>query len=75
MCVYCVAPEMLVFGGPLLQGTVQTFSEGMEWMVRCLLPIEPPFVPVPKKGDLTMCDNWRSISLLEFAVKLLGRIM
>ena len=30
MCVYCVAPEMLVFGGPLLEGTVQTFSEGVE---------------------------------------------
>ena len=44
-------------------------------MVRCLLPMEPLFVPVPKKGDLTMCDNWRSISLLECAVKLLRLIM
>ena len=30
---------------------------------------------VPKKGDLTMCDNWRGISLLDVPRKLLGRIV
>ena len=29
-------------------------------------------VPVPKKGDLTTCDNWRGINLLDVAGKLLG---
>ena len=28
-------------------------------------------VPVPKKGDLAMCDNWRGINLLDVARKLL----
>ena len=30
---------------------------------------------MPKKGDLTMCDNWRGISLLDVVGKLLGRIV
>ena len=32
-------------------------------------------VPVPKKGDLTISDNWRGISLLDVDGKLLGRIV
>ncbi len=32
-------------------------------------------VPIPKKGDLTMCDNWRGISLLDVTGKVLARIL
>ena len=32
-------------------------------------------VPVPKKGNLHCCDNWRGISLLDVVGKLLGRIV
>ena len=32
-------------------------------------------VPVPKKGDLSKCDNWRGIALLDVAGKLCGRII
>ena len=32
-------------------------------------------VPVPKKGDLRCCDNWRGISLLNVAGKLFARVM
>ena len=32
-------------------------------------------VPVPKKGDLQCCDNWRGISLLDVAGKLFARIV
>ena len=32
-------------------------------------------VPVPKKGDLTMCDNWRGISLLDVVEKVIARII
>lgn len=32
-------------------------------------------VAVPKKGDLTICDNWRGISLLDAVGKLLGRVL
>ena len=29
---------------------------------------DAPVAPVPKKGDLTICDNWRCNSLLDVAV-------
>ena len=32
-------------------------------------------VPIPKKGDLRSCDNWRGISLLDVVGKLLARIV
>ena len=32
-------------------------------------------VPVPKKGDLSCCDNWRGISLLDVMDKLLARVL
>ena len=32
-------------------------------------------VPIPKKGDLTRCDNWRGISLLDVAGKVFARIL
>ena len=32
-------------------------------------------VPVPKKGDLIKCDNWRGISLLDIMGKLFGKVL
>ena len=32
-------------------------------------------VPIPKKGDLTLCDSWRRISLLDVVGKLFAKIM
>ena len=32
-------------------------------------------VPIPKKGDLRHCDNWRGISLLDVVGKIMARIM
>ena len=32
-------------------------------------------VPIPKKGDLSVCDNWRGISLLDIGGKLFGKII
>ena len=32
-------------------------------------------VPVLKKGDLSICHNWRSISLLDVMGKLLARVI
>ena len=31
-------------------------------------------VPVPKKGNLQSCDNWRGISLLDVVGKVMGRV-
>ena len=30
-------------------------------------------VPIPKKGDLSLCDNWRGISLLDVGGKLFAK--
>jgi len=32
-------------------------------------------VKLPKKGDLTECNNWRGITLMVVAAKVLGRII
>ena len=32
-------------------------------------------VPIPKKGDLTLCDNWRDIALLDVVGKVLAKII
>ncbi len=32
-------------------------------------------IPIPKKGDLQKCDNWRGISLLDVVGKVLARII
>ena len=32
-------------------------------------------VPVPKKGDLSCCDNWKGISLLYMIGKLFARVL
>ena len=32
-------------------------------------------VPVPKKGDLSCCDNWRGISLLDVVGEVVARIL
>ena len=32
-------------------------------------------IPIPKKGNLRSCDNWRGISLLEVVGKVVARII
>jgi len=32
-------------------------------------------IPIPKKGDLSSCDNWRGISLLEVVGKVMAKIL
>ena len=32
-------------------------------------------VPIPKKGDLTKCDNWRGIALLDVVGKVVARVL
>ena len=37
--------------------------------------VDAVLVAIPKKGDLSVCDNWRGISLLDVFGKLLARIL
>ena len=32
-------------------------------------------VPIPKKGDLKSCDNWRGIALLDVVGKVVARLL
>jgi len=32
-------------------------------------------IPIPKKGNLHFCNNWRGIALLDVVGKLVGRIV
>ena len=32
-------------------------------------------VSIPKKGDLSICDNWRGISLLDLGGKLFAKVI
>ena len=33
------------------------------------------FIPIPKKGDLSRCDNWHGIALLEVVGKVVARVI
>ena len=69
-----VLPEMLkCCGTSMLERLVQLFhqiwEEGRvpsEWK-------DALIVPIPKKGDLSLCDNWRGISLLDVGGKLFAK--
>lgn len=71
-----VLPEMVTDGSSelhnrLLSLMVMVWSEGgvvKDWRNAIV-------VPIPKKGDLHSCDNWRGISLLDVVGKLFARIM
>ena len=36
--------------------------------------IDTILIPIPKKGNLTICDNWRGISVLDVVGKVVVRI-
>ena len=62
-------------GGPLLDFVVSLF--GTVWREK-QVPVEwrdATLVPVPKREDLSLCDNWRGISLLDVMGKLFARII
>ena len=62
-------------GGPLLDYILTLFQT--VWKERCV-PAEwrdALLVPVPKKGDLSSCDNWKGISLLDVMGKLFARLL
>ena len=37
--------------------------------------VDAVLVPLPKKGDLSNCNNWRGIALLDVAGKAIARIL
>ena len=71
-----ILPEMIVYGGQNLHRRILrlmhlVWKEGtvvVEWR-------NATVVPIPKKGNLHVCDNWRGISLLDVVGKLFARVL
>ena len=66
--VACTEKEFL---SKLLQLVQEVWAE-------CAVPSDwrdAILVPIPKKGELSCCDNWRGISLLDVVGKMVARIL
>lgn len=71
-----ILPELVCSGGTLLRDRLlvlmqDVWKEGKvvgDWK-------DAVVVPIPKKGNLQICDNWRGISLLDVVGKIFARIV
>ena len=69
-----ILPEMVTAGGPRCMSAILD-------VVKCAwdaqeIPqdwVDCNLVPIPKKGNLAVCGNWRGISLLEVVGKAVAR--
>ncbi len=71
-----ILPELLkASSGPLLHYILNLVHTA--WDERRVPQdwVDADIVPVPKKGDLTSCDNWRGIALLDVVGKMVGKII
>ena len=71
-----VLPEMILCGGPVLHHRLLVLLEAI-WMPGVVVRDwkDAKIVPIPKKGDIRDCNNWRGISLLDVMGKLFGQIL
>ena len=71
-----ILPELILCGGPELQHRLLKLMKEV-WKVGYVVQDwkDAEIVPIPKKGDLRNCDNWRGISLLDVVGKLFGCIL
>ena len=71
-----ILQELLLYGGAELQDRLLLLMEGIwkkgkvvkDWQ-------DAEILPIPKKGDLRKCDNWRGISLLDVVGEVFARIL
>ncbi|XP_065189682.1 uncharacterized protein LOC135820293 [Sycon ciliatum] len=71
-----IQPELLKFGGEELNNKLMELF-GDVWRDGCV-PREwadATLIPIPKKGDLSQCDNWRGIALLDVVGKVLASVL
>ena len=61
-----ILPEMVKAGGPPLVNALVSLLRSV-WKEECVLrnSVNCNLAPIPKKGDLRLCDNWRGIALLD----------
>ncbi len=70
-----VLPEMMKCSGvPMLKRLVQLFQQIWEEGYVPSQWRDALIVPIPKKGDLNLSDNWRGICLLDVGGKFFVRI-
>ena len=71
-----VPAELLRYGGETTLEAMHKICEGIwetgEWPDDWVNSV---FIPIPKKGDLTKCGNYRTISLVSHASKVLLKVI
>ena len=60
----CCSADLLQQLGELFESVWQVRVVPQEWK-------DALIVPIPKKGDLSLCDNWQGISLLDVGGNIL----
>ena len=71
-----ITPEMILDGlFELREQLLKLFQE--VWSEAAVIDDwkNAEILPIPKKGNLKVCDNWRGISLLDVVGKLFARIV
>ena len=71
-----ILPELLLYGGAELRDRLLQLLQDV-WASKTVVKDwkDAVIVPIPKKGDLRECDNWRGISLLDVAGKVFARVI
>ena len=71
-----IVPELLKAGGECLRAVLLDLLRSV-WVGSYVPPDwrHAQIIPIPKKGSLSSCDNWRGITLLDVVGKLCGRIV
>ena len=67
---------MVKHAGPAFTGALLELVHQV-WRESCVPQAwrDAEIVPIPKKGDLSRCDNWRSIAFLDVVGKDVGRLI
>ena len=68
-------PELLLYGEVELQDRLLKVIEDV-WEERAVVGDwkDAEIFPIPKKGNLNLCDNWLGIWLLDAVGKVFGRL-
>ena len=71
-----ILPEMLKYGCSDFVGLLKDLLNEV-WLERRVPQewVDAILVPIPKKGNLHSCDNWRGVALLDVVGKLAARIV
>ena len=69
-----ILPEMILAEGKELWSRLHQLAVDV-WVERKVVADwqDVQIVPIPKKGDLRVCDNWRGISLLDVVGKIFAK--